>query len=310
MSFTLENAKKLTQNMLERGVIETMEKTSGVLQRLPFIEVVGSGYSYNIMDELPEVNYREVNQGYKNTPATVKQAVESLVIFGGDADVDLFLGKTHSNINDIRALNTEAKAKSVARTFEKDFFIGTGEKVTGANSLQATSLKGLDKRLADQHTGVKISKALSLDSLNELLDEVVDGADVLFMSKKMRREVMKLLQSNNHYIENGTDSFGRMVQYYGGVEIVPVDDSLIPAGKIYAVKFGTDSYVHGLSNGGIQVRDLGELDTLPVYRTRIEMYVGLCVKHKKAFAVLDTNSPTDSTTQPNGGNATRVARAK
>lgn len=288
MSFTLTDAKNLTQNMLERGVIETMEKTSGVLQRLPFIEVVGSGYAYNIMEELPEVNYREVNQGYKNTPATVKQAVESLVIFGGDADVDVFLGKTHSNINDIRALNTEAKAKSVARTFEKEFFAGTGTQVEGANSQQAMSLKGLDARLEGSQAGVKIAKALTLDALNELLDAVVDGADTLFMSKKMRREVMKLLQENNHYIENGTDAFGRMVQYYGGVEIVAVDDSLIPEGKIYAVKFGTDSYVHGLSNGGIQVRDLGELDTLPVYRTRIEMYVGLCVKHKKAFAVLDT----------------------
>lgn len=285
--FKLEDAKRLTQNMLEKGVIETMEKTSGVLQRLPFIEVVGNGYSYNIMEDLPEVNYREVNKGYKNTPATVKQAVESLVIFGGDADVDVFLGKTHSNINDIRALNTEAKAKSVARTFEKEFFSGTGAAVVTSEGGNAISLKGLDARLTASESGTKITATLTLDALNELLDAVVDGADTLFMSKKMRREVMKLLQENGHYIENGTDAFGRMVQYYGGVEIVAVDDSLIPADKIYAVKFGTDSYVHGLSNGGVQVRDLGELDTLPVYRTRIEMYAGLCVKHKKAFAVLE-----------------------
>lgn len=278
--FTLANAKLLTQDMLQRGVIETMEKTSGVLARLPFIEIVGSGYAYNIMEELPEVHYRAVNAGYQNTPAEVSQTVESLVIIGGDADVDQFLAKTHSNINDIRALQTEAKAKSVARTFEKDFFVGQGT---------TNALKGLDKRLADAEAGTEIKATLTLDALNELLDAVVDGADALFMSKKMRREVMKLLQESGHYIENGTDAFGRMVQYYGGVEIVAVDDSLIPADKIYAVKFGTDSYVHGLSNGGIQVRDLGEMDTLPVFRTRIEMYVGLATKHKKCFAVLNTN---------------------
>lgn len=277
--FTLSNAKSLTQDMLQRGVIETMEKTSGVLARLPFIEIVGSGYAYNIMEELPAVHYRAVNAGYQNTPAEVSQTVESLVIIGGDADVDQFLAKTHSNINDIRALQTEAKAKSVARTFEKDFFVGQGT---------SNALKGLDKRLTDAEAGTEIKATLSLDALNELLDAVVDGADALFMSKKMRREVMKLLQANGHYIENGTDAFGRMVQYYGGVEIVAVDDSLIPADKIYAVKFGTDSYVHGLSNGGIQVRDLGEMDTLPVFRTRIEMYVGLATKHKKCFAVLNT----------------------
>lgn len=278
--FTLQSAKLLTQDMLQKGVIETMEKTSGVMARLPFIEVVGSGFAYDVMSELPEVHYREVNKGYQNTPASVTQAVENLVILGGDADVDVFLGRTHSNLNDIRALNTEAKAKSVARQFEKDFFAGAGT---------SNALKGLDARLTSGVAGVEIKSTLTLDALNELLDAVVDGADVLFMSKKLRRSVMKLLQENNHYIESGKDDFGRVVQYYGGVEIVAVDDSLIPKDKIYAVKFGTDQYTHGLSNGGIQVRDLGELDTLPVYRTRIEMYVGLATKHKKCFAVLNTS---------------------
>lgn len=275
----LDQAKLLTQDMLQRGVIETMAKTSGVLARLPFIEVVGSGYAYNIIEELPSVEYRNVNEGYTEGTAEVKQAVETLTILGGDADVDLFLTKTHSNINDIRAIQTELKAKAVSRQFEKDFFVGTGK---------SKNIKGLDQRIEDAVAGTEIKKELSLDSLNELLDAVVDGADCLFMSKKMRREVMKLLQENNHYIENGTDAFGRVVSMYGGIEIVPVEDSLIPAGKIYAVKFGTDSYVHGISNGGVQVHDLGQLDTKPCLRTRIEFYAGLCTKHDKCFAVLNT----------------------
>lgn len=276
----LEQAKLLTQDMLQKGVIETMAKTSGVLARLPFVEVVGSGYSYNVVEELPNVEYRAVNTGYTEGTAEVEQAVESLVILGGDADVDLFITRTHSNLNDIRAMQTELKAKAVSRQFEKDFFVGTGT---------TNAMKGLDARLTQSIAGTEIKETLSLDSLNELLDAVIDGADCLFMSKVMRREVMKLLQLNNHYIENGTDAFGRTVSKYSDVEIVPVDDSLIPAGKIYAVKFGTDSYVHGLSNGGVQVMDLGQLDSKPCYRTRIEFYCGLATKHKKCFAVLNTN---------------------
>lgn len=280
MAVLLEQAKLLTQDVLQRGVIMTMVQTSGVMEKLPFIEVVGSGYAYDIMEELPNVEYRAVNAGYTEGVSEVKQAVERLVILGGDVDVDVFLAKTHSNINDIRSLHTEAKAKAVARQFEKDFFVGAGT---------SNAIKGLDKRLAENIAGSEIKKdGLSLDALNELLDAVVDGADCLFMSKKMRRELMKLLQTSNHYIENGTDAFGRPVALYGGVEIRPVDDSLIPADKIYAVKFGTDMYVHGLSNGGIQVKDLGELDTKPCYRTRIEAYLGLATKHKKCFAVLNT----------------------
>ncbi len=279
--FSLVDASKLTQNMLEKGVIETMAQTSGVLERIPFIEVVGSGYSYNIMSDLPAVEYRQVNTGYNATDVTVDTKVENLVIMGGDADVDVYIAKTYSNINDIRALQTESKAKSVARQFEKDFFGGLGTNGT---------LKGLTQRCAENMAGTEIKGALSLDTLNELMDSVVDGADVLYMSKKMRRKVMSLLQASAHYIEMGSDSFGRPVAMYGGVAIIPVDDSLIPADRIYAVKFGADQYVAGLSNGGIQVRDLGELDTLPVFRTRIEMYVGLATKHTKCFAILNTSS--------------------
>lgn len=277
----LEQAKLLTQDMLQRGVIETMAQTSGVLQRLPFIEVVGSGYAYNIVEELPTVEYRAVNGAYTEGTATVKKATESLVILGGDADVDVYLTRTHSNVNDLRAMQTELKAKAVARQFETDFFSGDGT---------ANKMKGLDTRLSEAIAGSEIKEALSLDTLNQLLDEVVDGADCLYMSKKMRREVMRLLQESNHYIENGTDAFGKPVAMYGGVSIIPVEDSLIPANKIYAVKFGTDSYVHGLSNGGVQVKDLGELDSKPCYRTRIEFYCGLATKHTKCFAVLNTNT--------------------
>lgn len=284
----LEQAKLLTQNMLQRGVIETMAKTSGVLARLPFIEVVGSGYAYNVVDELPSVEYREVNGQYTEGTASLTQTVENLVILGGDADVDLFLTRTHSNLNDIRAIHTELKAKAVSRQFEKDFFVGTGA---------SNSMKGLDKRLAEAIAGTEIKKELSLDALNELLDAVVDGADTLFMSKTMRRKVLNLLQGNNHYIENGTDAFGRQVTMYGGIEIVAVEDSLIPADKIYAVKFGTDSYVHGLSNGGVQVMDLGQLDTKPAWRTRIEFYCGLATKHKKCFAVLNTAESVGASTR-------------
>ena len=277
----LEQAKLMTQDMLCRGVIETMAKTSGVLQRLPFIEVVGSGYAYNVVDELPEVGYRGINEGYTESTASVKQTVEHLVIMGGDADVDIFLTRTHSNLNDLRAMQTELKAKATARQFECDFFKGAGTN---------KALKGLDKRVAERVAGTEIKAELSYDALNELLDAVVDGADCLFMSKKLRRALLSLLQKDGHYLENGTDAFGKMITKYGDVEIVPVEDSLIPEGKIYAVKFGTD-YVTGLSNGGITVRDLGELDTKPCYRTRIEFFCGLGTKHTKCFAILDTNTP-------------------
>ena len=142
----LNQAKLLTQDMLQRGVIETMAKTSGVLQRLPFIEVVGSGYAYNVVEELPDVQYRAVNGTYTESTAEPKQTVEHLVILGGDADVDVYLTRTHSNLNELRAMQTELKAKAVARQFEKDFFVGEGT---------SDALKGLDARQTGDIAGTK-----------------------------------------------------------------------------------------------------------------------------------------------------------
>ena len=59
--------------------------------------------------------------------------------------------------------------------------------------------------------------------------------------------------------------------------------------SIYAVKFGSsegDQGVTGLTNGGVQVDDLGQLQEKPAYRTRIEFYCGLGVFSGKAAARL------------------------
>ena len=47
MALTLEEASKLSNDMLLQGVVETIVKESAVIQRLPFIEIVGNGLTYN-----------------------------------------------------------------------------------------------------------------------------------------------------------------------------------------------------------------------------------------------------------------------
>ena len=47
MALTLEEAAKLSNDMLLQGVVETIVKDSPVLQRMPFIEIVGNGLTYN-----------------------------------------------------------------------------------------------------------------------------------------------------------------------------------------------------------------------------------------------------------------------
>ena len=46
MALTLEEASKLSNDILLKGVVETIIKDSPVLQQLPFIEIVGDGLTY------------------------------------------------------------------------------------------------------------------------------------------------------------------------------------------------------------------------------------------------------------------------
>jgi hypothetical protein len=47
MALTLEEASKLSNDILLQGVVETIIKDSPVLQVMPFIEVAGNGLTYN-----------------------------------------------------------------------------------------------------------------------------------------------------------------------------------------------------------------------------------------------------------------------
>ena len=279
---TLDQAHKLSTDTLQSGVVETFAQTSPVLEMLPFMTVAGNSYQYNVEDALPDVAFRDVNKGYEPSAGTVSQKQESLVLLGGDVDVDRFIAQTLGNINNQRAIQTNMKVKSLAKQFTKTFFKGDG---TGLE------FEGLDSRIEGFNQEIDAgSTSLTLAHLHELLDAVEGGADVLFMTKAMRRELQGILEGQQHYIQVGKDAFGRPIEYFGDVQIRTVEDDVIPAaetgGDIYAVKFGAQEYVSGITNGGVDVRDLGELDSLPVFRTRIEFYCGLAQFHPKASARL------------------------
>jgi hypothetical protein len=296
MALTLVEAAKLSQDTLQRGVIETFARTSSVLELLPFMDIAGNAYAYNVEGALPGIGFRDVNEGYTESTGVINPASERLYIAGGDVDVDRFIIQTRSNINDVRAIHTEMKAKALALAITNQFF-------NGDQAVDPKGFDGLKKRL----TGKQVIEAgtdgapLTITMLDELIDAVEGEPDVIFCSKAMRREIKKVLQNHNGYSESSYDAFGRPVMTYGGIPIRVVETDQAgneilgfnetqgtanDTASIYAVKFGPEQYVSGLQNGGVSVRDLGELNEKPVFRTRIEWYVGMAVFHPRAAARL------------------------
>jgi hypothetical protein len=296
MALTLVEAAKLSTDTLQRGVIETFARTSAILELLPFMEIAGNSYKYNQEGTLPGIAFRDINAGYVESTGVINQSSEGLYILGGDVDVDKFLIQTRGNIQDIRAVHTEMKAKALSLSWTKGFF-------KGDHTTNPLEFDGLEKRL----TGGQViyagddGAAVTLPMIDELIDAVEGEPDALFMSKSMRRDIKFLLQKSTHYVENGSDAFGRPVSTYGGIPIRVIETDVAGAeilgfgetrgssavtASIYAVRFGADQFVSGLRNGIVSVRDLGELETKPCFRTRIEFYCGMAVFHPRAAARL------------------------
>jgi len=304
MALTLLESAKLSQDKLQRGVVETFVQNANVLQMLPFMEIEGNAYTYNREETLPGIAFRGVNEGYTESTGTVNPVTESLVIMGGDADVDRFIAQTRSNINDQRAIQTALKTKALAYQFQNAFF-------NGDTAVDAKSFDGLKKRLTGDQVieadsnGLEIGASstnmhLFMEALDALIYQVSGKADALFMDSKTLLKVKSIARQLG-YFEQTTDAFGKSVVAYDGVplfdagntaegtKIIGHDETVGTATNttsIYAVKFGEEEYVSGLTNGGVMVYDLGELETKPSYRTRIEFYNGIAIFNGKAAARL------------------------
>ena len=61
MALTLVEAAKLSNDVLQRGVIETFARNSAVLELHPFMEIAGNSYKYNQEQTLPGIAFRAVN---------------------------------------------------------------------------------------------------------------------------------------------------------------------------------------------------------------------------------------------------------
>lgn len=309
---TLAESAKLKQDPLERGVLETFVQESRFMDLVPFKEIQGSGLKYNEEATLPGVEYRAVNTAYSESTGTVNPKTEGIIIAGGEADVDTFIVKTEGNLNNSRALQERGKIKAIAYQFQNSF-------INGDVAVDANSFDGLKKRIVGGQvldpagTGINILGTTDatrhdfLDFLDALLALVpgIDEQNGLILMNSFLKS--KFLSSTRRLTIVTTDreDLGKIVDRYRGIRIVDpglkADGTMIlpqtepdntgtpvnNTSSIYAVRFGRDipdQAVTGLTNGGVQVEDLGKLQSKPAWRTRIEFFHGLAVFGGKAAA--------------------------
>ena len=124
MPLLLAESAKLSHDMVQRGVIETILEESPMLRLMPFLEVEGNSYKFTQENTLGGASFFSVNGVWSEGAATFTQKTVNLSILGGDADVDNFVQRARSNVNDQRAIQTMLKAKDVARKWEQTVLAG------------------------------------------------------------------------------------------------------------------------------------------------------------------------------------------
>lgn len=298
MALTLLEAAKLSPDPVQSSVIEMFARQSDILRELPIDTIPGGAVTYNREGALPGIAFRGVNESYTESTGVINPITDSVVIAGGDLDVDRFIIETRGASQ--RAVQTEMKVKNLADSWTTKFFKGDSTsdprefdglqaRLTGNQLIEAGSTNGGD--------------ALSLAKLDQLID-AVDNPTHLIMSKAMRRRLSAAarLYTVGGYVTYDQDAFGRKVMFYNDLPILvaysqnggtePLGFTEVGSGgatatatSIYCVSFGSGR-LSGIQNGGMSVRDLGEQDSKPVFRTRVEWYAGIALWHGRAAARL------------------------
>jgi hypothetical protein len=294
MALTLIEAAKLNPgDVIKNAIIELYAGSSDILANLPFENISGNAMKYNREGALPGVGFRGVNEAYTPSTGILNPLTESLVIAGGDLDVDKFIVDTMGANQ--RAVHEGMKVRALSLAWTAKF-------INGDTASDPREFDGLKVRITgDQKIAAGSSAngtALSLYKLDEAIDQTLDPTHII-MNKGMARRFTQAARSSSvgGNINFTTNEFGKRIMEYNGLPILTVDldntlSSIITnteactsgtatGTSIYIVSFGNGMFT-GIQNGTIDVRDLGELQTQPVFRTRVEWYNGIAIFNGRA----------------------------
>ncbi len=295
MALTLAEAEKYSNDVLLKGVIETILKDRPLLEFLPFIPIAGNGLTYDRESTLAGAQFYDVGDTWVESTPTVTQVTAKLKVVGGDADVDNFLARTRGNVQDLEAAIIILKAKAVADKLEDTL-------MNGDSSVDTKSFDGLDVLIGSgaQQVSMGASGAtLTLAKLDELVDTVLGGKpDLLVMSKRSRRTLNSLSRTTSSgVVSHDRTTFGNIVDLYQGIPVVTSDyisdaktvGASSDCSTIYAFRMGEGAFA-GLSSVGapsiVETERIGSLETKDATRTRVKAYVSCALFNTKAAAKL------------------------
>lgn len=306
MAWTLAEMSKIETDPLRKSVLDMLLMEASLLEIVPQETIGRLSQTIVRYKDLPSFGYRKVNEAYAESTGHFEQKVESVSLGGLDIDTDIVIARNANTIEDARTIQQRMALKSAAYQYNWKF-------IAGSPIADPEEFKGIEERIDDINTegftdqffacndtatGILNSQTTRFNFIQDL-DKLIyaikgHNPDVLLMNKRMLLAIRSCLLREK-LLTYGQDMFGRQIDTYGQVrlmdigvradqttEIILNDEStagaLAAAGacsSIYACKFGIGDAIWGIQMYPLEVRDLGELQTKPVYRTRVDWPHGL-----------------------------------
>lgn len=305
--WTIAEFSKIEGDPLRKSILDYFLMEVVFTQLMPW-ETIGQ-LSTGIIryQDLPSMGFRRINAGYDSTDiGHLEHKMEAISLFGRDIDTDEAIARSKNSIADARALMQQMTLKGMVYTLNDKFINGL---TNLANPLEFNGLKKrIDDNVADGFTGQKIDAACAgkgilndsaasqafLDKLNQAMFAVAGHQpQLLLMNSDLYLAVFSLLRREK-LLDTTRDMFDRQIDVYRGARMVDMGTKADQLTKIitstetstgaegssehtslYCVRFGVGDMMWGLQQFPMEVKDLGELQEKPTYRTRITWNIGM-----------------------------------
>lgn len=294
MPLLVAEAAKLSEAMLERGVIEEIIDKDELFALVPFMRVDGKSYDYRREATLSEATFIDPYEVVTEGAATFSEVQSKLKILAGDVDLDKFLLETQSDLNDQLGVQLAAKSKAAGRAFRRTLVNGNA----GVNAKEFDGIKTLMPSGQTLVAGAN-GAALTLGMIDELKDMVKNGADCLMMRAGTWRAIRALLRSfgGNDAQTVMVDNFAHPIKALDGTPVIindfmtgdEVQGSSSLTCSIYALRLNEVDGFHGIYGGasaGLRVENIGTIQNKDAVRWRVKWYAGTALKATHSVARL------------------------
>src|SRR5262245_2982393 len=303
------------------GVLMLFWLESNVMASIPFFTVnrLGISMTRQVRLSLTKPGWATIGEAYGQSTAHLEQVEETVFKLGRDIDIPKGLENLDGQFEDPRVLMTETESKTLTYEFNEASingpFIGAGgvalanapagirtriNDVAGEAGLQDSLLAPGGAATPFGPTATPLNRHAVLDAMNRSM-YFLDGKRpdsaycnktfLLALESAFRRE--QLFSITRDQYERIVYTFRDCPIYDVGTkadQVTPIitDVEAFAAASnctsIYFAKTGVRTHFHGWEKEPLDVRDLGELQTEPVMRTRVDWSPGLASWHVRSLA--------------------------